>query len=473
MGAKMNNDISRQDSKFLMMTTAPVEKLVCKLAVPTIISMMITAIYNIADTYFVSRLGTSAAGAVGVVFSMMAIIQACGFFFGNGSGNFISRKLGEKKSEEAEEMASTAFYSALIVGALIGVLGLIFINPLGKGLGATETILPYAMEYLKYIMMGTPFMMASFVLNNQLRFQGCAAYGMIGICIGAFLNIVLDPILIFACNLGIAGAAIATSISQFVGLCVLFYLCNKKGIIKIKLKNFRPGRYYFSQIFKGGLPSLFRQGIASIATICLNQFAGVYGDAAIAAMSIVSRVGMFAGSALIGFGQGFQPVCGFNYGAREFTRVRKAFSFCIKVSTVVLALFAITGFCFAEQIMGIFKTGDSVVVGIGMSALRWQCISFPLLGFITLSNMMLQTIGKSAKASILALARQGLFYIPILAVFAPAMQLLGIKMAQPAADILAFIISIPFVFSVIKEMKQETYMDNHTADSSARTVPRS
>jgi putative MATE family efflux protein len=448
----MKNNAEKQQDKFAMMTTKPVERLVCKLAIPTMISMLITAFYNMADTYFVSRIGTSATGAVGIVFSMMAIIQAMGFLFGHGSGNYISRKLGEKKAEEAQEMAATGFYSSIIAGTIVGLLGIIFINPLGKALGATPTILPYAMEYLRYILIGTPFVMASFVLNNQLRFQGNAAYGMIGICSGAILNIILDPILIFVCGLGIAGAAIATSFSQFLSMCVLYIICNKKGIVKIKLKKFKPKWQIYKEIFKGGLPSLFRQGIASVAAICLNRFAGIYGDAAIAAMSIVSRVGMFATSALIGFGQGFQPVCGFNYGAKKYDRVNKAFRFCIKLSTIVLTIMAIMGFVFASQIIGVFKTGDTRVMEIGISALRWQCVSFPLLGFLILANMMLQTIGKAFKASILSLARQGLFFIPILFIFAPLFGLTGIKMVQPIADILSFAISIPLTYSVIKEM---------------------
>lgn len=445
-----------QDDKFIMMTTQPVEKLVCKLAVPTIISMLITAFYNMADTYFVSKIGTSAAGAVGVVFSFMAIIQATGFLFGHGSGNYISRRLGAKRPEEAEEIAATGLCSAFLAGVLMAVIGLFLINPLVHFLGATDTIAPYAIAYLKYILIGAPFMMSSLVLNNQLRFQGNAAYGMIGICTGAALNIILDPLLIFTFHMGIAGASIATSISQFISMCILFVLCNKKGIVKILFCNFHPSVNNLTEILRGGLPSLFRQGIASIATICLNQFAGTYGDSAIAAMSIVSRVGMFAGSALIGFGQGFQPVCGFNYGAKQYGRVQRAFIFCCKAASIVLAILAVLGFCFANQIISIFKTGDAQVTEIGMSALRWQCLTLPLMGIIILCNMMLQTIGKALKASIVALARQGLFFIPVLLLLAPIFGLLGIKTAQPISDLLAFILSIPMAVSELHEMNRKT-----------------
>lgn len=448
---------NKQDDKFIMMTTQPVEKLVCRLAVPTIISMLITAFYNMADTYFVSKIGTSAAGAVGVVFSFMAIIQATGFLFGHGSGNYISRRLGAKKPEEAEEIAATGLCFAFLTGVLIAAMGLLFIYPLVRFLGATDTISPYATEYLKYILIGAPFMMSSLVLNNQLRFQGNAAYGMIGICTGAVLNIILDPLLIFTFRMGIAGASIATAISQLISLCILFILCNKKGIVKILFRNFNPSIANLTEILKGGLPSLFRQGIASIATICLNQLAGAYGDAAIAAMSIVSRVGMFAGSALIGFGQGFQPVCGFNYGAKLYGRVRRAFVFCCKVASIVLTILAVLGFYYAGQIISVFKTGDEQVTIIGMSALRWQCLTLPLMGIIILCNMMLQTIGKALKASIVALARQGLFFIPVLLILAPALGLFGIKIAQPISDLLAFIISVPLAISELHEMNKTTY----------------
>ncbi|MFA9377943.1 MAG: MATE family efflux transporter [Lachnotalea sp.] len=452
----MSNNIEKQEDKFIMMTTQPVERLVCKLAIPTIISMLITAFYNIADTYFVSRIGTSATGAVGIVFSMMAIIQAMGFLFGNGSGNYISRKLGEKKSKEAEEVAATGFYSALIVGIIVCTFSMIFIKPLGKALGATDTILPYTMDYLRFILFGAPFMMASFVLNNQLRFQGNAVYGMVGICVGAIINIILDPILIFVLDFGIAGAAIATSLSQFISMVILFVLCNKKGIVKIKFKNFKNRLYNLKEIIRCGLPSLFRQGIASVAAICLNRFAGVYGDAAIAAMSIVSKVGMFAISALIGFGQGFQPVCGFNYGAKKYDRVNKAFSFCVKLSTIVLTIIAVVGFSFAPQIIGIFKTGDVEVMEIGSAALRWQCFSFPLIGFIIFSNMFLQTIGKAFKASVLSLTRQGLFFLPVLFIIVPLLGLAGLEMVQPIADILSFAVAVPLTYGVIKEMNKNS-----------------
>lgn len=360
----MHSDQNQAD-KFARMTQTPIPRLITTLAVPTIISMMITSVYNMADTFFVGRIGTSATGAVGVVFSLMAVIQAIGFMFGQGSGNYIARSLGGQDFRDASRMSATGFFSALIVGGLITLFGLIFLDPLVRLLGATETILPYARDYARYILLGASYMTASLVLNNQLRFQGSASYAMVGIAAGGILNIALDPLFIFVFHMGIAGAAIATVISQFVSFCILLVGCTRGGNIRIHFRDFTPRWELYREILRGGLPSLWRQGLASVATICLNLAAGPYGDAAIAAMSIVSRVNMFASSALIGFGQGFQPVCGFNYGARLYKRVREGFWFCVRVSVVVLAVLAVAGFIFAPGIIAVFRGEDALVVEIG------------------------------------------------------------------------------------------------------------
>lgn len=397
-----------QQVKFKKMTEEPVEKLVIRMAIPTIISMLITSFYNMADTFFVSRINSSATAAVGVIFSLMAMIQAIGFCFGHGSGNYISRKLGEQDNEAAEEMAATGFLSAFSVGIILTIVGTIFLTPIVKLLGATETILPYAKDYMRIILIGAPFMISSLVLNNQLRLQGNAAYAMVGITTGAVLNVILDPILIFKLSMGIKGAALATIISQIVSFSLIFKLCDYGGTIRIKFKKFKPTLSKYKEILHGGLPSLCRQGLASVATIFLNLSVVMYGDSAVAAMSVVMRICNFAGAALIGFGQGFQPVCGFNYGAKNYNRVRRAFWFCVKVSTVCLIIVAILGFIFAPEIVLIFSKDDSKLMEIGIVALRMNCVAFPFLGWIILCNMMLQNIGKYVKASILAMARQGL-----------------------------------------------------------------
>jgi len=440
--------------KFTRMTETPIPKLICTMAVPTIISMLVTSFYNMADTYFVGRLGTSASAAVGVVFSLMSIIQACGFCFGHGSGNYISRALGSKEMDNAEKMAATGFFSALIAGAIIAVTGLIFLEPLARLLGSTETILPYAKDYMKYILCGAPWMMASLVLNNQLRFQGSAFYSMIGIATGAVINIALDPLLIYVFNMGISGAALATIISQFISFCLLLRGTRQAENLRISFKNFTPRASFYKAILKGGLPSLFRQGLGSVGTISLNLSAGLYGDAAIAAMSICNRVIMFANSCVIGFGQGFQPVCGFNYGAKKYNRVKEAFWFCVRTATIFLICASILGLSFAPGIIQFFRKGDPAVIEIGQTALRFQCITFPLLGWITLCNMMMQTMGKAVRASFMAMARQGLFFIPTVLLMPRIFGLTGLQCSQPISDIITFAVSIPLQLSILREMKE-------------------
>ena len=397
------------DEKYTQMTQAPVEKLICKLAVPTICSMLITSLYNMADTFFVSKINPSATGAVGVVFSLMAIIQAVGFFFGQGSGSYVSRQLGIHNTQEAEKMVSFGFFTSFFSGFLIMIPGLIFIKQLAIVLGSTPTILPYSIDYLGIILLATPYMTSSLVLNNQLRFQGNAFYAMIGLCSGGILNIVLDPIFIFIFNMGIKGAALATALSQFV----------------------------------------------SVATICLNILAGRYGDVAVAAMSIVSRVAMFANSAMIGFGQGFQPVCGFCYGAGLYKRVIKSYKFCVKFSFFFLLVVSILGIIFAPEIIMLFSKGEKEVLEIGTMALRCQCIAFPLNSIIIISNMLLQVIRKPVKATILSVCRQGLILIPVLLITTHILGLLGLEIAQPISDITSAVVSVVLVASVLNEFKQK------------------
>ena len=441
-----------QEEKYKTMTEKPVSSLICRLAVPTIISMLVTSFYNMADTFFVARIGTSATAAVGVSFALMAIIQAFGFFCGHGSGNYISRKMGQHRFDEAQQMAATGFFTALALGTVIFLLGEILIDPLCRILGATETILPYARQYLRLILIGAPYMTASLVLNNQLRFQGSAFYAMIGIASGAVLNIALDPLFIFVFDMGVSGAALATIISQFVGFVLLLKGTTQGGNLRILLRNVTFSKYYYSQIINGGMPSLCRQGLGSVATICLNLMAGPYGDAAIAAMSVVGRVMNLAASVVTGFGQGFQPVCGFNYGAFLYDRVKEGFWFCVKVATVILIMLSAAGYLLAPQVIQLFSKNDPQVIAIGTQALRWQCLTFPLCGWITICNMMLQTIGKSFRASLLAMSRQGLFFIPAVLLLPALIGIQGVEIAQPIADVCSFVLAIPLQLSVLHEM---------------------
>lgn len=442
------------EEKRKYLTEEKIPTLVLNMAVPSIISMLITSFYNMADTFFVGQIGTTATAAVGVIFPLMSIIQALGFTFGHGSGNYISRKLGQGEVEDAKKMAATGFVSALVAGAIFGLVGLIFLDGLVGILGATPTIAPYARQYAMYILIGTPFMASSLVLNNQLRFQGSAFFGMIGMGVGAVLNIALDPLFIFVLDMGVSGAALATILSQIVSFCLLLRGCTRGGNIAISLKNFSPSWARYKEIARGGTPSLFRQGLGSVATICLNFAAGIYGDAAIAGMSIVTRVLQFANSAIIGLGQGFQPVCGFNYGAKLYGRVRKAFWFTVSLAFCVLLIGSIVGIAFAPQIIAIFRKEDLEVIKIGALSLRLQCIFLPLSAFVVGSNMMLQTIGKPVKASISAAARTGLFFVPAILILPQFFGLLGVQMSQAVADLCSFVLCVPLAGTTLLEMKR-------------------
>ena len=442
------------EEKRKYLTEEKIPTLVLNMAVPSIISMLITSFYNMADTFFVGQIGTTATAAVGVIFPLMSIIQALGFTFGHGSGNYISRKLGQGEVEDAKKMAATGFVSALVAGAIFSLVGLIFLDGLVGILGATPTIAPYARQYAMYILIGTPFMASSLVLNNQLRFQGSAFFGMIGMGVGAVLNIALDPLFIFVLDMGVSGAALATILSQIVSFCLLLRGCTRGGNIAISLKNFSPSWARYKEIARGGTPSLFRQGLGSVATICLNFAAGIYGDAAIAGMSIVTRVLQFANSAIIGLGQGFQPVCGFNYGAKLYGRVRKAFWFTVSLAFCVLLIGSIVGIAFAPQIIAIFRKEDLEVIKIGALSLRLQCIFLPLSAFVVGSNMMLQTIGKPVKASISAAARTGLFFVPAILILPQFFGLLGVQMSQAVADLCSFVLCVPLAGTTLLEMKR-------------------
>ena len=444
-----------KEEKYRQMIETPVNRLIPRLAIPTIISMLVTSIYNMADTFFVSQLSTSASGAVGVMFSAMSMIQAIGFTLGMGSGNHISRSLGNRDEERAGVFAATAFYTAAIIGVGILAVGTLFSRQLVFFLGATETIAPYAQDYARYILIGAPFMMTSFVMNNILRSQGNAVFAMVGVTVGGILNMILDPLLIFGLDLGISGAAIATMVSQIISFCILLYQCNARpDCIKIQLSKFRPSGKVYGQILHAGLPSFCRQGLASAAAVILNFAAGPYGDAAIAAMSIVTRFMMFINSSLIGFGQGFQPVSAFNYGAGKYSRVREGFWFSIRSSLVVLSISAVAGFFCSGWIIALFRD-DPEVIRVGVRALRAQCLSLFFLPISLCGNMLFQSIGRSGMATFLSMIRSGIVFIPILWIFSHVFGLLGIQISQVTADIISAAITLPFVVSFFRSMPED------------------
>lgn len=441
-----------QKDKLVLMTTAPVGRLVPEFAVPSIISMLISSIYNLVDTYFVGSIDTQSTAALGIVFSYMALVQAVSFFFGHGSGNFISRSLGSGNTDGAASMAACGFFLSLIIGCLFSAVGFIFTRPLLRFFGATETIMPAAVGYFRYILVGTPFVVGTLVLNNQMRLQGNAALSMIGISVGAVLNVILDPIFIFVLNMGVSGAGLATAISEAVSFFIMLSMTGMRGGIRIRIKNFSPTLSQCREIIAGGLPSLARQGMGCVAAVCLNHVAGNYGDSAIAAFSIVNRATIFVSSVLIGFGQGFQPVCGFNFGAGKYGRVRDAFKFSAAIMTAYCVFCAAAGFLFAPEIISVFTDGDADVVRYGTIALRCQCITFPLVGFVVLTNMYLQNIRRVEPAVFVALARQGLFLVPLLFLADRFIGFSGVLASQPLSDILAFSISVPLALHALKKM---------------------
>lgn len=437
------------------MTQTPVPKLILKLSVPTIISMLVTGIYNSADTFFVGKISTEATAAVGIVFSVMAIIQAIGFMCGQGSGNYLARMLGANDTKQANEVASTGFALSLIIGTLIALVGIFLVEPISNMLGATETTLADTKNYMRIILLGAPFMTGQFVINNQLRFQGSAIYAMFGLLAGAIANIALDPLFIFVFDLGVSGAALATVSGQIISFIVLM-IGSKQGVnIHIRFKNIKINKHYILEIINGGIPSLFRQGLAALATIMLNKIAGEYGgDAAIAGMSVATRTLMLVSSALIGFGQGYQPVCSFNYGANLKKRVKQGYFFCLKYGTLFLIVVAAACFVFAPQIVSYFRD-DPDVIAIGSKALRFQAVTLPLMSGIVMTNMMLQSIGAGIKASISSSARSGIFFIPLLFALSSLFGLTGVECAQAAADICSMVLAIPFAYSELKKMNDE------------------
>ena len=444
---------NQKSSKFVRMTTDPVEKLIFSLAAPSIVIMLISALYNMADTYFVSSLGTSEVAAVGIAFPLMNVIQALGFFFGQGSGNYMARALGARNTEGASRMAATSLISGFIFTAILAIGGLLGIKPLVDAIGATETIRPYAVDYFFFILLAAPWMVAATVLNQQLRYQGSAAIAMVGMLSGAILNIFLDPLFIFVFDWGVKGAAAATLVCQMVSFFLLFfYGCTRKEIVPIKLKNFTFSPYQYAEMFRGGIPSLIRMGLMSIANIIINLFAKGYGDAAIAAISIVNRLCMFANSAILGFAQGFQPVCGFNYGAKLYSRVRKAFWFCVRFCSGGLILIAVLMAIYAVPIISLFRKDDPIVIAIGALGLRLNCISLPVTAVVMMVNMITQTMGKALEASIAATARQGLMLIPALFILRPLFGLLGIQLATPVADLASLIVVIPILIRVFRQI---------------------
>ena len=442
--------LSKEEQHKRMIET-PIPRLIVTLAIPTTCSQLISTIYNAADTYFVSKIGTSAAAAVGVVFALMTLIQAIGMGTGMGAGSLISRRLGAKQDEDAHRFGSSAFAAAFLFGLVLEILGLIFMEPLMTALGSTDTILPYSCSYARYLLLVAPIMCTSFVLNNILRSQGEAKLAMYGLCTGGILNMILDPIFIFSLNMGIAGAAIATAISQCVSFIILISIfVTGKSIVILSPRyiSHNPRDYFL--IFKTGLPTICRQGLSSLSTATLNIMARPFGDAVIAGVNISNKLYMLVRNIVLGIGQALIPVAGYNYGAKRNDRVRAAFHFSTRLGTVISIAFALILGLNSGFVMTLFRADDPDAIAIGAFALRCCCAVMPFLGFSTYVNQFSQGLGINFTATFLACCRQGICFMPMVFLLPVVFKSYGIAMAQPAADLLTFFVAIPFLIHVFR-----------------------
>lgn len=451
------------EDKYNEMTTKPVKVLVCKMAVPTIIAMVTTALYNVVDAAFIGHLntqGTEGTAGVGISFAYMTFIQALGFFFGHGSGNHISRALGAKDVSSASVMATVGFVTPFLLGTMAALCFLPNLSWLSRLLGAPESVVTQTNDYLRYIVLATPFMMSALTLNNQLRLQGNAHFGMVGIVSGAILNIALDPLFIFTFDMGVSGASLATAISQVFAWGLLLYGTFKPESVHIRLRDFKPSWKVYYEIFRGGLPSFFRQVFNCAAAISLNYCACRYAapgqDAsAVAAFAVVTRIMMFAFSVVLGFSQGFQPVCGYNYGAKLYGRVRASWLFASCVGTAFLLIISLVGILFAPQIVALFRSEDPALIEIGAETLRWQCAAFPLVALFTTTGMLFQNIRMTGPATLLSICRNGLFFLPALLLLPLWLGLQGVQMAQAVADVLTFLLCIPYAVWINRKLKND------------------
>lgn len=443
-------------TQYEKMTATPIPRLIATLSVPTIISMLVTNIYNLVDTAFVGRLGTSASGAVGIVFGFMAIIQAFGFMFGQGSGSIISRALGGRDTETASRTASTGCFGSFMCGAAITVIGFLYIDRIVIALGSTETIAPYAKTYISFILAAAPFMAMSFTMNNILRYEGKAALGMIGLMTGAILNMAGDPIFMFAMHMGIAGAGLSTCLSQIVSFGILLgmFMTNRTES-RLSLSNVSWHDISLpANIMATGFPSLLRQGLNSFTTVLLNTNAAVYGDAAVAAMSIVSRISFFVVSIGLGIGQGFQPVSGFNYGAKKYRRLRQGYKTTIIMMTCVILIGASIVLLNLENMIGLFRD-DPEVIGIGTRALKLQMFSLICLPPCMSTEMLYQSTGRRMGATLLSALRNGLIFIPALLILTQLRGLSGIQEAQPVAQVLALPLTVLLGWMFFRKLPDE------------------
>lgn len=452
----MEKELSVQNnSQYIKLTQTPVGKLILALGLPTTISMLITTVYNMADSLFAGHLSIDAGAATSVVFGIMSILQAFGFMFGHGAGSHISRALGERQTEKASRYASTGFFGALLSGLIILTVGLIFLEPLMLLLGSNQDVLPHAKSYAFFILLAAPLMTSSCVLNNILRYEGRANLAMIGLTTGGLLNIALDPVFMFVLKLGTMGAGIATAISQFISFCILFSIfVLGKTQSKISLKYLTNDIKVLGGIVITGLPSLARQGLNSVSTMVMNTQAKLFGTAAIAAMGYVSRTAMMIFCVGLGIGQGFQPVSAFNFGAKKYSRVKKGSYFTLAFGTIFLGVIALVCFIIAPQIISLFG-GNAEVIKIGSTALRFYCGALLFFPISVVATMLFQSIGESVPALVLSLLQSGLIFIPSCLLLTAQFGIIGIEISQPIAYVLSAMVSLPWMVVFLNKLPKD------------------
>ncbi|MBR6573794.1 MAG: MATE family efflux transporter [Clostridia bacterium] len=444
----------RQDARKSMMMEQPISRIIPKMAIPTIIAFLINSIYSLADTFFVSSLGTNATAAVSVNSSLDQIIMMAGSMLAIGANSYIARLLGAKREDEANKVLSVAFFIALAFGTILAVVGCAFMTPMVRLLGATDTCLQYSIDYATYVLLVAPFMATSFVMNQCLRAEGSAVLSMIGMGFGSILNCVLDPIFIFTLDLGVAGASIATAISKLVSFSILLFpYITKRSVLRISLKYFQPSREILSQIVKIGSSSMFRSGLAVIAAIVLNNIAGSISDAVLAGIGVTNKIMMFPFSVILGFGSGFQPVTGFNWGAKRFDRVLESYWFSAKCALAISTVMALILGIFANQVILLFAEADAEMQAIGALSIRLQCIALPIHAWVAVVNMFCSGLGKAKGALLLATARQGSCFLPIVYPLAWMFGANGVASVQAVADVLTFFLAFPLICRVLKEVK--------------------
>lgn len=446
--------MNQSELHYRKMVETPVARLIVSLGIPTTISMLITSIYNMADTYFVGTVGESAQAATGVIYTLQTIIQGIAFMLGQGSGTFISRHLAKRDVHTASKYVSSAFFVGGLIGLIIMTLGLVFLSPVVRFLGSTETIAPHAEAYGLWILLAAPFIICSMILNNSLRFEGRALYSMIGLTAGGLLNILGDYILVARLGMGVYGAGLATAVSQFISFCILLFMFIKMAQSKLRLTAVSRRVRDYLDICRVGFPSLIRQGLTSVTTGVLNNLTKPFGDAAIAAMSVVSRYSNFLMCVGLGMGQGFQPVAAFNYQAGQYRRVKKGLTFTMLFGTCFIGTISVLSMIFAEPIIGLFQKNETVIQ-IGSTALRFAAFGMLFMPFSVPVNMLYQSIQKPTVSSVLSLIRSGAVTIPMLLICVPVFGLTGVQIAQPTADIVAGLISIPFIVHFLKRHPNE------------------